>query len=65
MEGEGRERNGSPEAEVVITYPAVVLLPTSDGLTIFFCLDFSTAPLCILLDASQQKGGVLFDIKIV
>lgn len=35
LEGEESERNGSSEAETVIPYVAVVLLPAADGLTSF------------------------------
>lgn len=39
LEGEESERNGSSEAETVITYVAVLLLLAADGLANFF-LDF-------------------------
>lgn len=62
LEGEESERNGSSEAESVITYAAVVLLPAADGLTNFFpgflhCLS-------TLLDVNQEKEVKLFDIRL-
>lgn len=50
----GRERSGSSEAEAVIAYLAVALLPTSDGLPMVFLpgfLHYSS----IFLGANQEK----------
>lgn len=62
LEGEGSERNISSEAESVITYVAVVLLPASDGLTNF--LPGFLPCLSTLLDVNQEKEGKLFDVRL-
>lgn len=56
LEGKGRGKNGSSEDEAVITYLAVVLLPTSDRLTIFWPGFLRCSS--ILLDANQKKAYI-------
>lgn len=62
LEGKESERNGSSEAETVIIYVAVVLLPATDGLTSF--LPEFLHCLSTLLDVNQEKEGKLFALRL-